>query len=200
MSGGVSFCLVLRCAPFVNSLTLVQRRELPRVLSLPSARLRSPGLCVHPPLWYHTPSAHTLELNKKSESPTAKADAASALAEEGTPSFFPPPADIQSKATARLKAKQNLQETLLSCQTNGAPKVLGLVEGEKRGGFSGSEDAATLPTSRIPYPLLGSIMPAKPESPPQARRSWLGKNSESLELAWESAGLQLPCTLGLIRP
>ena len=149
----------------------------------------------------HTPSAHTLELNKKRvKAPLPRANATSALAEEGMPSFFPPPADIQSKATTRLKAKQNLQETLLSCQTNGAPKVLGLVEGEKRGGVSGSEDAATLPASRIPYPLLGSIMPAKPESPPQARRSWLGKNSESLELAWESAGLQLPCTLGLIRP
>ena len=134
------------------------------------------------------------------KAPLPRADATSALAEEGMPSFFPPPADIQSKATARLKAKQNLQETLLSCQTNGAPKVLGLVEGEKQGGVSGSEDAATLPASRIPYPLLGSIMPAKPESPLQAKRSWLGKNSESLELAWESAGLWLSCTLGLIQP
>ena len=58
----------------------------------------------------------------------------------------------------------------------------------------------TLPASRIPYPLLGSIMPAKPEAPLQARRSWLGKNSESLELAWETAGPWLSCTVGLIRP
>ena len=45
-----------------------EKRELPRVLSLPSARLPSPGIYVHPPLWYHcyAPSPY-LQTNRESE-------------------------------------------------------------------------------------------------------------------------------------
>lgn len=176
----VSCCLALHSTPFLHTPKGAQRKKAPS--SAPCSpllgHLLPHGMRVRAcPSSVTLPGAHTLELNKKSESPTSEGRRDICLSQGGSAIFLPSPSRCSMQG--KKKVQNNTELAGVSAELPKECSTKGSWQGG-RGGFSGP----SLFSSRLLWPLPGSIMPASPEAPLWVRR---GRTdfTEPGELGWE---------------